>query len=67
MVNWWANTLFLVHPELRIHMGGDMSMDYGIIHIKLSKQKINENSSMEVELVEVSEYIPYHLWLMMFI
>ena len=61
------NAAYDFHRNMRIHMGGDMSMDYGIIHVKLSKQKINENSSMKVELVEVSEYIPYHLWLMMFI
>ena len=42
-------------------------MGYGIIHGKSSKQKINTKSSTESELVGVSEYIPYNLWLTMFL
>ena len=41
---------------------------YGIffLHGKSSKQKINVKSYTEVELVGVSEYLPYNIWLLMF-
>ena len=41
-------------------------MGYGLLHGKWSKQKINVKSSTESELVGVSEYFPYNIWLMMF-
>ena len=41
-------------------------MGYGRIIGKASKQKINVNSWTEAELVVVSEYSVYTLWLMTF-
>ena len=43
-----------------------MYLDVGVLHAKSSKQKLNVKSSTEVELVGTSEYIPYNLWLLMF-
>ena len=43
-----------------------MSMGVGIIHGRSGKQKLNVKSSTEAELVGVSEYLPYNIWLMMF-
>ena len=51
---------------MRGHTGGAMSMGYGIVHGKSGKQKINVKSSTETELVGVSEYLPYNIWIMMF-
>ena len=42
-------------------------MGYGIVHDKSSMQKINTKSSTEAELVGISEYIPYNLWLLHFL
>ena len=44
-----------------------ISTGYGIIQGNASKQKFNIKSSTEAELVRVSEYVPYHLYLMMFL
>ena len=44
-----------------------MSMGYGLIHGRAGIQKINTKSSTEAELVGVGEYIPYNIWLMMFL
>ena len=63
----WIDAAYAVHANMRGHTGGAMSMGYGIIHGKSSKQKINTKSSTESELVGVSEYIPYNLWLTMFL
>ena len=42
-------------------------MGYDILHGESSKQKINVKSSTEAELVGLSEYIPYNIWLLMFL
>ena len=42
-------------------------MEYVVLHGKSSKQKINTKSSTESEVVGMSEYIPYNIWLLMFL
>ena len=44
-----------------------MSFGIGILHGKSSKQKLNTKSSTEAELVAVSDYIPYHIWMINFL
>ena len=51
---------------MRGKTGGDISMGYGLLHGKLTKQKINVKSSTESELGGTFEYLPYKIWLMMF-
>ena len=41
-------------------------MGLGVLHAKFSKQKLNVKSSTEAELVGASDYLPYNLWLIMF-
>ena len=43
-----------------------MSMGLGLIHAKRSKQRLNGKSSTEAELVGNSDYLPYNIWLIMF-
>ena len=58
----WVDASFAVHNNKRSHTGGTISFGRGAIHAKSSKQKLNTKSSTEAELVEVSEYLPYHIW-----
>ena len=58
---------YAIHDNMRGHTGGAISMGYGLIHGKSSKQKINTKSFTELELVLAAEYIPYNLWLLMFL
>ena len=44
-----------------------MSFRIGALHTKSTKQKLNTKSSTEAELVGVSEYLPYHIWLINFL
>ena len=44
-----------------------MSFGIGALHTKSTKQKLNKKSFMEAELVGVSEYLPYHIWLLNFL
>ena len=62
----WVDAAFAVHDNMRSHIGGAMSLGHGILHGKLAMEKLNTKSSTEAEILGVSEYIPYNLWLLMF-
>ena len=62
----WIDVSFAVHPNVRSHTGGTMSFGTDIVHVKSSKQKLNMCSSTEAELVGVSDYLPYHIWMEFF-
>lgn len=62
----WIDSAYAVNPDMRSQTGGAISMGIGLIHAKCSKQKLNVKSSTEAELVGTSEYIPYLLWLLLF-
>ena len=63
----WVDAAYAVHPDMRSHTGGTMSFGTGVIHTRSSKQKLNTKSSTGAELVGVSEYLPYHIWLLNFL
>ena len=63
----WVDAAYAVHSDMCSHTGGTMSFVTGVIHTKSSKQKLNTKSSTEAELVGVSEYLPYHIWLVNFL
>ena len=63
----WIDASYAVHMNMRGHTGGAISMGYGVIHSRAGKQRINTKSSTESELVGVAEYVPYNLWLLMFL
>jgi len=44
-----------------------MSLGWGVLHCKASKQKFNTKSSTESEIVGVSDYLPYNIWVIMFL
>ena len=54
----WIDAAYAVHNNMRGHTGGDISMGYGIMQGKASKQKINVNISTESEFVGMGEYVP---------
>ena len=43
-----------------------MSFGNGMVHCKYSKQKLNTKISTESEVVVVSDYIPYNIWIFLF-
>ena len=59
----WVDASYAVHPNMRSHTGGTMSFGVGVLHSKSTKQKLNTHSSTEAELVAVSDYLPYHIWM----
>ena len=62
----YIDSAYAVHPDMRSQTGGAMSMGLGVLHAKSSKQKLNVKSSTEAELVGNSDYLPYNIWLLMF-
>mmetsp|Transcript_11447 Transcript_11447/g.16193 ORF Transcript_11447/g.16193 Transcript_11447/m.16193 type:complete len:114 (+) Transcript_11447:2190-2531(+) len=52
---------------MRSHTCGLISMGLGSLHSKSSKQKLNVKSSTEAVLEGMSEYIPYTIWMTIFL
>ena len=67
MIYTWIDAAYAVHPNMRSHTGGCMSFGLGTVHCRSSKQKLNTKSSTEAEVVGLSEYAPYNIWLVMFL
>mmetsp|Transcript_19868 Transcript_19868/g.22531 ORF Transcript_19868/g.22531 Transcript_19868/m.22531 type:complete len:213 (-) Transcript_19868:60-698(-) len=44
-----------------------MSFGWGLVHCKSVKQKINTKSSTEAEIVGVSDYLPFPIWMRYFV
>ena len=43
-----------------------MSFGNGMVHFKYSKQKLNTKISTEAEVVGVSDYLTYNIWICLF-
>jgi len=54
------------HADYRGQTGGCMKMGNGILHGRSSKQSLNSKSSTETELIGVSDYMPYPIWMLNF-
>lgn len=63
----WIDAAYAVNPDMKSLTRRGISMGLGISHIKSSKQKLNVNSSIEAELVGASDYMPYTVWLLLFL
>ena len=62
----WIDEAYVVNPDMKSKTGGAMSLGLGVLHTKGNKQKLNVKSFTEAELAASSDYIPYNIWLLMF-
>jgi hypothetical protein len=62
ILKWWVDGSFGVHPNMRGHTGGGMTMGKGFPFVRSTKQKLNTRSSTESELVAVDDCMPGVLW-----
>jgi hypothetical protein len=62
ILKWWVDGSFAVHPNMRGHTGGGVSMGRGFPIVSSTKQKLNTRSSTESELVGVDDCMPAILW-----
>ena len=63
----WVDASYAVHPDMRSHTGGAMSLGRGAILCKSTKQKLNTKSSTEAEFVGASDYLPNTVWAKLFL
>ena len=62
LLKWWIDTSFAVHPNMRGHSGGGLSLGRGFPIVGSTKQKINTRSSTENEVVGVDDFMPAVCW-----
>jgi hypothetical protein len=62
VLKWWVDGSFAVHPNMRGHTGGGLSMGRGFPIVSSTKQKLNTQSSTESELVGIDDCMPAILW-----
>ena len=62
ILKWWVDASFAVHPNMRGHSGGGLSLGRGFPIASLTKQKLNTRSSTETELVGVDDFMPAICW-----
>ncbi len=66
VLSWYVDTSFAMHPDMRGHTGGAMTMGRGFPLDKSTKHKLNTRSSAESEIVAVGDLIPQILWARLF-
>ena len=66
-VRWWVDASYAVHPDMKSHTGGAMSLGRGVIYGTSKKQKLNTNSSTESEVVGTADVAPQALWTLYFL
>ncbi len=62
MLMQYANASFAVHPNMRRHTSGGMTMGRGFSISVSTKQKLNTKSLTESELVGIDGIMPIILW-----
>ena len=67
ILKWWVDASFAVHPNMRGHSGGGLSLGHGFPVVCSTKQKLNTRSSTEAELVGADGFMPAMLWTRCFV
>ena len=62
VMRWWVDASFAVHPDMKGHTGGVLSMGKGAVYGTSTKQKLVTRSSTEAELVGANDVMPQILW-----
>jgi hypothetical protein len=62
VLKWWVDASFAVHPNMRGHSGGGLSMGRGFPITSSTKQKLNARSSTETELIGANDFMTAICW-----
>jgi hypothetical protein len=62
ILKWWVDTSFAVHPNMRGHSGGGLSLGRGFPIVSYTKKKLNTRSSTENEIMGADEFMPAICW-----
>jgi hypothetical protein len=58
----WVDASFAVHPNMRGHSGGGLSLGGGFPIVSSTKQKLNNRISTETEIVGADDFMPAIRW-----
>jgi hypothetical protein len=67
MLMWYVDASFAVHPNMRGHTGGGMTIERSFLISVSTKQKLNTKSLTESELVGIDNMMPIILWTFYFL
>jgi hypothetical protein len=62
VLKWYVDASFAVHPNMRGHTGGGLTMGRGFPIVSSTKHKLNTRSSTESELIGVDDMMSQILW-----
>ena len=62
ILKWWVDASFAVHPNMRGHSGGGLSLGRGFPIVGSTKQKLNTRSSTECEVVGADNFMWAICW-----
>jgi hypothetical protein len=66
-VRWWVDASYAVHPDMKSHTGGALSLGRGVIYGTSKRQQLNTKSSTEAEVVGADDVLPQMLWTLYFL
>jgi hypothetical protein len=61
-IKWWVDGAFAVHPDMKSHTGGTMTLGQGSVYSASTRQKLNTKSSTETEVVATADILPQAIW-----
>jgi hypothetical protein len=64
ILKWWVDAAFAVHPNIRGHSGGGLSLGRGFPIVSSTKQKLNTQSSTESEIIGANDFMPAICWIL---
>jgi hypothetical protein len=62
LIRWWIDASYSVHPDMKGHTGGTMTLGKGSVYSTSNKQKLVTRSSTESEVVGLHDVLPQVLW-----
>jgi hypothetical protein len=62
ILKWWADVSFAVHPNMRGHSGGGLSLGSVFFIVSSTKQKLNTRSSTETGIVGADDFMTAICW-----
>ena len=66
VIKWWVDASYAVHPDMRSHTGGTMTLNKVGVYSTLTRQKLNTKSSTESDLVGSENLMPQVPWMQYF-